>query len=144
MTRLQLIHVTIRRIHRLGACPVLEVTVTYPAWIADRGELSPAAERFNTAYRTMAEHLLAWAEETVLPTVIEAFAAEGATAAYRFDRRLLTCTMQGELGGALSDESRRLTVTRELRLTRRRDTSAAKASRTTDSWLWPELTLARR
>ena len=37
MTRLQLIHVTIRRIHRLGACPVLEVTVTYPAWIADRG-----------------------------------------------------------------------------------------------------------
>ena len=80
---------TDRRLTRVGVCAVLEVTVTYPHIPHE----SPAAARFNEAYRSMAESFLAWADTAPAEEARASFAAMGSTAPYRFDRRILTCSM---------------------------------------------------
>ena len=139
MHYLYLTHDTTHRIHRVGACPVLELTVTYPRiGIAD-GEASSAVERFNEAYRTMAENWLAWAESVLLSEANEAFAAEGAGASYRFERRVAVCQMSAS---ELPAEGECLTVTRTLRLTTRRGGQGEKRRSGGDRWRWPSLTLS--
>ena len=152
-------HSVIRRIHRVGACPVLEVAVTYPILSAGElssGELSSGEisleelslgeggealplTRFNEAYRAMAEAWLAWVESTLLPQVKEDFAAAGSGAVYGFDRRVAVCEMRVE---AFPPEGGTLTVVRTLRLASRRGSVKEVCRRETDEWRWPELTLA--
>lgn len=133
-------HSRIRRIHRIGVCPVLEVEITYPRLDTDRsetGEVSPAVTRFNEAYRVMAENLLAFAEGGILTAAEADFTAAGETAAYRFDRRTVICDMI-----AVSDDSapNGLVVTRTLRVGSRRGTIAEQRISAEDRWRLPELT----
>ena len=142
-------HSVVRRIHRVGACPVLEAAVTYPILSAgerssgelsfeEGGEALPLT-RFNEAYRAMAEAWLAWVESTLLPQVKEDFAAAGSGAVYCFDRRVAVCEMRVE---AFPPEGGALTVVRTLRLASRRGSVGEVCRREADEWRWPELTLA--
>ncbi len=131
-------HSVVRRIHRVGACPVLEATVTYPCLSVEEGGEAPSLTRFNEAYRAMAEAWLAWVESALLPAANEAFTAEGAGASYRFDRRVAVCEMKVE---TLTPEGAYLIVERTLRLTSRRGSAGEVCRRERETWRWPELTL---
>ena len=122
---------TDRRLTRVGVCAVLEVTVTYPHIPHE----SPAAARFNEAYRSMAESFLAWADTAPAEEARASFAAMGSAAPYRFDRRILTCSMTAE---ALSQ--RLLTVTRTVTLKSRRGELTERRITAVDGWRIPELT----
>ena len=126
---------TVRRLVRAGACPVLEVTVTYPH-IPD-GE-SPAAARFNHTYRAMAEAFLAWADTLPAKEAKTAFADMGAAAPYRFDRRILTCNMS-----AVSKAPDRLAVIRSVTLKSRRGEMPERTVTATDLWRLPEWTVVK-
>ena len=125
---------TDRRLTRVGACAVLEVTVTYPHIPLE----SPAAARFNEAYRSMAESFLAWADTAPAEEARASFAAMGSTAPYRFDRRILTCSMTAEI---LSP--RLLTVTRAVTLKSRRGELTERRITAVDGWRLPELTAVK-
>ena len=121
-----------RRLVRVGACPILEVTVTYPR-IPDG--TSPTVIRFNETYRAMAEGFLAWAEATPAEEAKAAFAAMGSAAPYRFDRRILTCDMTASI-----ESPARLTVTRNVTLKSRRGELAERTVTAADRWRLPEMT----
>jgi hypothetical protein len=125
----------LRRLVRAGACPVLEVTVTYPH-IPD-GE-SPAAARFNHTYRAMAEAFLAWADTLPAEEAKTAFADMGAAAPYRFDRRILTCTMT-----AVSKAPDRLAVIRSVTLKSRRGEMPERSITASDLWRLPAWTVVK-
>lgn len=125
---------TDRRLTRVGVCAVLEVTVTYPHIPHE----SPAAARFNEAYRSMAESFLAWADTAPAEEARASFAAMGSTAPYRFDRRILTCSMTAEI---LSP--RLLTVTRAVTLKSRRGELTERRITAVDGWRLPELTAVK-
>ena len=126
---------TLRRLTRVGACVVLEVTVTYPH--IPEGD-SPAVARFNAAYLDMAERLLAWSDTVPAEEARAAYAALGSAAPYRFDRRVLICDMAvGIPSPAL------MTVTRTATLKSRRGGLAERTIVSTDSWRLPELTSVR-
>lgn len=125
---------TDRRLTRVGVCAVLEVTVTYPHIPHE----SPAAARFNEAYRSMAESFLAWADTAPAEEARASFAAMGSAAPYRFDRRILTCSMTAE---ALSQ--RLLTVTRTVTLKSRRGELTEQKITAVDGWRIPELTAVK-
>lgn len=122
------------RLTRVGACAVLEVTVTYPH-IPD--EEIPAVARFNHTYRAMAEAFLAWADTLPAEEAKTAFSAMGAAAPYRFDRRILTCDMTASV-----ESSDRLTVTRSVTLRSRRGELAERTLHAADLWRIPEWTVA--
>jgi hypothetical protein len=126
---------TVRRLVRAGACPVLEVTVTYPH-IPDGDP--PAAARFNHTYRAMAEAFLAWADTLPAEEAKTAFANMGAAAPYRFDRRILTCTMS-----AVSETPDRLAVIRSVTLKSRRGEMPERTVTATDLWRLPEWTVVK-
>ncbi len=135
--------VTARRLLREGICPILEVTVTYP-WLESE---TPAAARFNRAYRDAAESFLEWAEVTPYEEAKAAFASLGAAAPYRFDRRVLTCAMTAAFqdypeGAEGEARPTRLTVTRAACLTSRRGEVPERRVAEVDLWRWPELTAA--
>lgn len=125
----------LRRLIRAGACPVLEVTVTYPH-IPD-GE-SPAAARFNHTYRAVAEAFLAWADTLPAEEAKTAFANMGAAAPYRFDRRILTCNMT-----AVSETPDRLAVIRSVTLKSRRGEMPERSITASDLWRLPEWTVVK-
>ena len=125
---------TDRRLTRVGVCAVLEVTVTYPHIPHE----SPAAARFNEAYRSMAESFLAWADTAPAEEARASFAAMGSTAPYRFDRRILTCSMTAEI---LSP--RLLTVTRTVTLKSRRGELTERRITAVDGWRIPGLTAVK-
>lgn len=125
---------TLRRLTRVGACVVLEVTVTYPH-IPDG---SPAAARFNEAYRSIAERFLSWSDTAPAEEARAAYTALGSAAPYRFDRRILTCDMTVAL-----PSPDRLTVTRTATLKSRRGELAERTVAATDAWRFPELTAVR-
>ena len=138
---LTLTHPCERRLIRVGACPVLEITVTYPALEGDEPEEAVAA--FNDGYRRMAEAFLYWGEHALGERVAGELEAEGAGAAFRFDRRLLICAMEGQI---LEEGGRTiLRVQRSLRLTSRRGSVEEHAlPPAEDIWRIPELTLCSR
>ena len=145
---LTLTHCRIHRILRAGACPILEVSVTYPCLdVSEAGEACPAAEtcsavdRFNEAYRTMADHLVEWAEGALFEAALADFNGAGMGAAYRFDRRMVVCDMAGEVLTREDGEADALTVTRTLRLNCRRGTMPDRCLIATDRWSLPDLTL---
>ena len=73
---------SLRRTRRIGACPILTVTASYPKW---QGE-SEAAERFNKGYLQMAEAFVTWAEKDLAPRAEVAFEALGSRAPYVFPK----------------------------------------------------------
>jgi hypothetical protein len=134
-------HSTERRKVFVGACPVLEITVTYP--VLEAGGDDVATETFNEGYRRMAEAFLSWGEKALGERVTEEFNAAGAGAAFRFDRRLLICSMEGEIIG--EDRRETLRVRRNLRLTSRRGSVEERLlPEARDDWRLPELTLRSR
>lgn len=144
---LTLTHCEIHRILRAGACPILEVTVTYPCLCPSdprAGEPSSAILRFNEAYRTMAEKLTEWAAGVVFEAALADFNGAGAGAAYRFDRRLVICDMKGEFSSREDRAVSELTVTRILRLTGRRGSVPERSLTAIDRWSLPALTLHPR
>lgn len=144
---LTLTHCEIRRILRAGACPILEVAVTYPCLCATDPEAGePVSEmlRFNDAYRTMAENLAEWAAGGVFEAALADFDGAGMGAAYRFDRRLVICDMKGEFSTCEDGVLSELTVTRTLRLTSRRGSVPERHLTATDRWSLPALTLRPR
>ena len=134
-----------RRLIREGACPILEIRVAYPRTVcADttEEEASSAVNRFNEAYRAMAENFLRWAQGAPAATAREDFLAAGVGAAYRFDRRVVACDMvaayvQTEQGAPPTS----LTVTRTVRVGSRRGEMPEKSLTAVDVWRLPELTL---
>ena len=142
MIRPHLTYDTVRRLHRAGACPILEVCITYPrlcAEAADDGGVPPSVLRFNEAYRAMAEHWLAWADGPLLAAVSEAFAAAGAGAAYRFDRQVAVCAVRADEDAV---EGGILTLRRTVRLYGRRGEIAERFCTSEDVWRWPSLLFA--
>ena len=126
-----------RRLRRVGACPILEISVTYP--VLEEGEgalLPPAVARFNRAYADMAEALLSWADGAPADAAVEAFWAMGEGAMFRFDRRVVTCEMTVE-----ETHADRLTVRRALTVTTRRGSGEGEEMVARDVWRLPELTL---
>ncbi len=147
---MQLQHHRIHRIYRAGACPILEVTLTYPClYPAEEASeaLSPAATRFNEFYETMAERLLSWAEGSLREAAAADFETEGGGAAYRFDRRRLTCAMTATLSPvgeeSAAPKALTMTVTRALVFDGRRGTLQERRLTAADEWRWPELTLRK-
>lgn len=126
---------TARRLTRVGNCVILEVTAAYPH-IPDAD--SPAVTRFNDTYRAMAEAFLGWSETVPAEEARAAFAAMGASAPYRFDRRILTCTMT-----ASAKAPDRLTVTRAVTLKSRRGELTERVIRDADLWRLPAWTVVR-
>lgn len=126
---------TARRLTRAGNCVILEVTAAYPH-IPDAD--SPAVTRFNDTYRAMAEAFLAWADTAPAEEARAAFAAMGAAAPYRFDRRILTCTMT-----ASAEVPDRLTVTRTVTLKSRRGELTERVIRDADLWRLPAWTVVK-
>jgi hypothetical protein len=86
----------------------------------------------------MAESFLAWADTAPAEEARASFAAMGSTAPYRFDRRILTCSMTAE---ALSQ--RLLTVTRTVTLKSRRGELTEQKITAVDGWRIPELTAVK-
>ena len=126
---------TARRLTRAGACVILEVTAAYPH-IPDAD--SPAVTRFNDTYRAMAEAFLTWSETVPAEEARAAFAAMGASAPDRFDRRILTCTMT-----ASAEVPDRLTVTRAVTLKSRRGELTERVIRDADLWRLPAWTVVK-
>ena len=136
-------------IQRAGACPVLEITLSYPILRTEEGENaapSGSVARFNEAYRSIAENLMNWAKGEPREAALADFAAAGPSALYRFDRRMVIGEMnitdpvhisvlQEEFAPAF------LTVTRRLRVCSRRGEIRERALVETDIWRWPALTL---
>lgn len=143
--QMMLTHCSLRRMYRRGACPLLEVKITYPRLCpAEDGKaMTEGMARFNEAYGQMAEGLMGWAEGTLCPRAEADFEAEGAGAAYRFDRRVLTCRMDAALSFAESGEITGVAVTRTLCLTTRHSGETGGGLTATDLWRGPELTLRR-
>ena len=128
--------ITRHRLIRQGAVPVLEVTVCYPC-LTREGEADRKILCFNQAYEAMAEAFLLWAERVVGPEAAEDYAM-GASAAYRFDRRLLVCSMKAELLSAPDSE---LAVRRAVTYSSRRGTVARHSRYGEEIWRLPSLTL---
>ena len=134
---------SLRRIHRVGASPVLEATVIYPVLgLLEGKESSPATVRFNDTYRSVAEKLMAWAMDAPARAAEEAFRCMGGSAPYSFDRRTVACEIsvicKSDGFGAPSSV---LTVTRTLRISSRREEVAEQTLTALDEWDWPTLTL---
>lgn len=136
--RLPVETISLRRTYRVGACPVLEAAVTYPHIPEDA---SPAVIRFNDAYRTAAENFLAWAEEIPAEAAKTAFAALGSAAPYRFDRRLLSCTMMPAPAAAEESGETELRILRTVTSSSRRGGISPVTLTAADRWRLPELTL---
>ncbi len=141
--------VTERRWYRVGACPVLEVSVTYPHLTVREGaegEISPVdVGRFNDAYARMAEAFLPWAEGDPAREAAEAFGTMGAGAAYRFDRRLVLCKMTvSSVQRSPSDTVGYVRVVRRVSMGRRREEEHEKNLLHEDIWRFPDMTLVRR
>lgn len=140
-------HRYIHRIFRVGACPVLEVTVTYPCLCPDLSpgeDCPPAVRRFNLAYERIADGFAAWCSGIPLEAAEEAFRAAGIGAAYRFDRRTVTCEMMiacGENGQV--ETGGEICVTRTLRLGSRRGEMPPITRVETDCWRQPGLSLGQ-
>ncbi len=131
---------TLHRLHRVGACPVLEVIVNYPVLGSGAGgEERPAVARFNRTYRSISENILAWAEGVPAQAAVDAFHRAGVNAVYRFDRRVLACEMM--VSYPPEGDEGVLTVTRTLRAFSRRGDEEERVITATDDWIWPELTL---
>ena len=129
--------ITRHRLIRQGAVPVLEVTVCYPR-LEMEGETAGSVLRFNQAYEAVTEAFMDWADGVLAKEASEAYAAMGMTAAYRFDRRLLTCSMQAE---PLPPESSALVIHRTVTYTSRRGTVDLCSRQGTEIWRMPSLTL---
>lgn len=132
---------TLRRTFRMGACPILEVTVSYPC-LGDEDARKqmppPGIARFNEAYAGMAEAFLQWVEGTLLETARHAFREAGPGAGYSFDRRTVDCRMTAAFAG---EPPERLYVRRYLRVGSRRGECVERARTETDVWRCPGLTL---
>ena len=143
-TPLTLTHYQLRRTHRTGACPILDITVTYPGLCVANGaagEVPPRALRFNETYRAMAERLVEWGADALCARAEADFLAAGAGAVYCFDRRLAVCDMTANFFSDEKEAVSELIVTRTLRLTSRRGGVGESALTATDRWRWPDLTL---
>jgi hypothetical protein len=95
---------------------------------------------FNQAYEAMAEAFLLWADRVLGTEAAEAYAAMGISAAYRFDRRLLICSMTAE---SVHPGNSVLTVCRHVTYTSRRGEVGVHKRDGTDVWRLPSLTLCR-
>ena len=137
-----IIHGCLRRIYRVGICPVLEVSITYPRLLADCPDeaLPFAVARFNHAYLRMAEGILTWSGGTLLTSVEDAFREAGAAASYGFDRRVVDCRMTAEA----EDEAGHLLVTRTISVGSRRGSIPVQRREGRDLWCCPELVLCAR
>jgi hypothetical protein len=134
-------HERIHRVYRAGACPVLEVTVTYPCLRGEEGAVEPldgAKIRFNDFYQSLAERVLAWAEGGLRDAIMEDFTAAGNGAAYRFDRRCLLCEMTATLSEVPNGT---LTVTRVMSFSCRRGSMETRSMTATDVWRREDFTL---
>ena len=131
--------ITRHRLIRQGAVPVLEVTVCYPC-LTREGEAAGAILYFNQAYEGVAEAFMLWAERVVGTEASEAYDAMGISAAYRFDRRLLICSMTAE---SVHPGNSVLTVCRHVTYTSRRGEVGVHKRDGTDVWRLPSLTLCR-
>ena len=129
--------ITRHRLIRKGAVPILEVTISYPR-LEMEGETAGSVLRFNQAYEAMTEAFMDWADGVLAKEASEAYAAMGMTAAYRFDRRLLVCSMQAE---PLSPESSALVIHRTVTYSSRRGTVGRNSRYGEDLWRLPSLTL---
>lgn len=136
---LTLTHLCERRLIRVGACPVLEITVTYPA-LSGEDPACPA-EVFNSTYRRMAEAFLYWGESAFGALAAGDFAEAGAGAGYRFDRRVLVCRMEADMEG--DGDGGRIRVTRSVWSGTRRTGQGTVLPEAVDLWRYPELTLQR-
>ena len=135
--------ITERRWHRVGACPVLEICVTYPQLV--QGAMAPDAERFNAAYALMAEAFLSWAEGEPSRLAREAFTAMGAGAAYRFDRHVILCKMTAVfVSRTPSDEGGYLRIVRQVSWGTKRALDKRKIVTHEDIWHVSDMTLCRR
>ncbi len=132
-------HCQLHRIFRVGICPVLEVSVTYPRLQADCPEeaLPLAVARFNRAYLRMAEGILTWSGGALLSSVEDAFREAGTAASFRFDRRVVDCRMTVEAG----ETGRYLLVTRTLSVGSRRGSIPVQSRKGMDRWRNPGLVL---
>ena len=131
-----------RRLHRVGSCPALETVVSYPV-LCPVGEMPEAGAvlRFNQTYQTIAETWLAWTEGPLWETVAAEFAAAGATAAYRFERRRASVLMTVEtVETARPADLALLAVTRAVTLGGPAGMTRSRVY--IDLWRWPDLTLA--
>ena len=139
----------LRSIQRAGACPVLEITLSYPVLCAaEEGNegLSDSVARFNETYRIIAENLMNWAKGVPYEAALADFATAGPSALYRFDRRMVVGEMNvtDPVNISVLQEGTApafLTVTRRLRVCSRRGKIQERVLTETDVWRWPELTL---
>ena len=129
--------ITRHRLIRKGAVPILEVTVSYPR-LEMEGETAGSVLRFNQAYEAMTEAFMDWADGVLAKEAAEAYAAMGASAAYRFDRRLLVCSMRAEVR---PDPADGLAVRRAVTYSSRRGTVGRNSRYGEDIWRLPSLTL---
>jgi hypothetical protein len=129
--------ITRHRLIRQGAVPVLEVTVCYPR-LECEGDGGRGVTAFNQAYEAMAEAFLLWADRVLGTEASEAYAAMGISAAYRFDRRLLVCSMRAEF---LPAPDFALAVRRAVTYSSRRGTVAPHSRNGEEIWRLPSLTL---
>ncbi len=134
-------YTTDRRLARVGACTVLEVTVTYPSLYLPDAQKPPAPlVRFNDGYRIAAETFLSWGLETVGKIAAADFKAVGPGAVYTFDRRLLSCRFAADV----EPQKTRLAVTRTVTNTSRRGTCPVRRTETVDFWRLGDLSPIRR
>lgn len=129
--------ITRHRLIRQGAVPVLEVTVCYPR-LECEGDGGRGVTAFNQAYEAMAEAFWLWADRVLGTEAAEAYTAMGISAAYRFDRRLLICSMTAE---PVHPEDSMLTVCRRVTYTSRRGEVGVHRRDGMDVWRLPSLTL---
>ncbi len=138
-----LTYTPLRQLVRVGHTPVAEVTATHPvlSLVDTEGEddaFSAAVRRFNEAYRSMAEAFLQWGLSAPAEAAAAAFVFAGAGAAYTFDRRLLTCTMEAEW-----TENGILLVCRRVLRGSRRGLVPTERREGLDRWRAEDLTLVR-
>ena len=139
----------LRSIQRAGACPLLEIMLSYPILRTEGEEdaaLPSSVARFNETYRSIAENLMNWAKGEPCEAALADFEAAGPSALYRFDRRMVVGDMNvtGPVNISVLQEGMApafLTVTRRLRVCSRRGEIQERALTETDVWRWPELTL---
>ena len=136
---LTLTHLCERRLIRVGACPVLEITVTYP--ILSGEDPACPVEVFNSAYRRMTEAFLYWGETAFGELAAGDFAEAGSGAGYRFDRRVLVCRMEADM--AEEGDGGRIRVTRSVWSGTRRTGQKTVLPEVVDVWRLPELTLQK-
>ncbi len=131
---------TDRRLVRVGGCPVLSVSVSYPCLISvGEAAATAAVTSFNDTYRTAAERFTAWALDAPAAAATAAFESAGQGAAYRFARWEITCDMTPvwDAGG----EFLRMETTAVWRV--RRESDARKKAQWTDLWRIPSLYLEK-